>query len=94
MLPRWGILHAAVWGRLMGAGNPPMYYCANCDALYQIVMAEAAPETGFREITCRDCGAPFPAREGKFVLKYFMLRKAVHRQRWGVRKVSRRNTAT
>jgi hypothetical protein len=78
----------------MRAGNPPMYYCPNCDALYQIVRVEAAPETSFREIACGDCGAPFPVREGKFVLKYFMLRKAAHRQRWSVHKASRRKAAT
>jgi hypothetical protein len=77
----------------MRAGHPPMYHCPNCDALYQIVRVEAAPETSFREITCRDCDAPFPAREGKFTLKYFMLRKAAHRQRWGLHKASRRNAA-
>jgi hypothetical protein len=73
----------------MRAGNPPMYYCPNCDALYQIVRVEAARETSFREITCGDCGAPFPARQGKFILKYFMLRlkyfmlrKAARVQRW------------
>jgi hypothetical protein len=36
----------------MRAGHPPMYHCPNCDALYQIVRVEAAPETSFREITC------------------------------------------
>jgi hypothetical protein len=28
-----------------------------------------------REIACQACCRPFPAREGKFLLKYFLLRK-------------------
>jgi hypothetical protein len=57
----------------------PTYFCPNCNALYQIVKVEAGPEGTSREITCRACGAPFLAREGKFVLKYFMLRQATVR---------------
>jgi hypothetical protein len=38
------------------------YFCQNCKALYQIVKVEAGPQTADREVTCRDCGAPFPAR--------------------------------
>ncbi len=36
----------------------------NCNALYQLVKAEAGPETDNREITCRACGTPLPARDG------------------------------
>ena len=53
-----------------------VFSCPNCDALYQVVKAEAGPETDGREITCRACGAPLPARDGKRVCKYFLLRKA------------------
>ena len=48
----------------------PFFFCPTCRALYQIIKVEAAPETNYREITCRDCGTPFPARDGKFVLKF------------------------
>jgi hypothetical protein len=58
------------------------HFCQNGKALYQIVKVEAGPQTADREVTCRDCGAPFPAREGKFALKYFMLRKATRVRRW------------
>ena len=53
-----------------------LYFCPSCNALYQIVKVATGPETIYGEITCRACGGPLPAREGKFVLKYFMLRKA------------------
>jgi hypothetical protein len=58
------------------------FTCPNCQALYQIVKVEAGPETDLREIVCRACGGPLVGRDGKFVLKYFLLRKAARgRQR-------------
>jgi predicted Zn finger-like uncharacterized protein len=51
------------------------FTCPNCGAFYQVVKAEAGPETDNREINCRACGDPLAGREGKFVLKYFLLRK-------------------
>ena len=63
----------------MAGGRPPSFIsftCPNCDALYQVVKAEPGPETVDREIACRSCGGPLAGRDGKFVLKYFLLRKA------------------
>jgi hypothetical protein len=54
----------------------PLFHCKKCFALYQIVKAPAGPETVDLEIACRVCNAPLPAREGIFVLKYFLLREA------------------
>ena len=47
----------------------------------EIVKVEAGPETDNREITCRVCGGPLTGREGKLVLKYFLLRKATRSRR-------------
>ena len=58
------------------------FTCPNCRALYQLVRAQGGPEAVQDEPTCGYCGAPFSARAGKFVLKYFMLRPAVRAQRW------------
>jgi transcription elongation factor Elf1 len=52
------------------------FTCPNCHALYQIVKVE----TENREITCRVCGGPLSGREGNYVLKYFLLRKAIRRK--------------
>jgi predicted RNA-binding Zn-ribbon protein involved in translation (DUF1610 family) len=49
------------------------FTCPNCNALYQIVRQEAGPETSNRDITCRACGGPLPARDGRSVLKYFVM---------------------
>jgi hypothetical protein len=58
-----------------------MFSCPHCDALYQVIKTEAGPETNDRAITCCICSEPLPAREGKFVLKYFLMRKAIRKQR-------------
>jgi ssDNA-binding Zn-finger/Zn-ribbon topoisomerase 1 len=69
------------WGRIMAREHAVK--CPNCKALYQLVRVEAGPETIDREITCQVCGSPLVGREGKFVLKYFLLREAVRRRRKG-----------
>ena len=61
------------------AFNP--FTCLNCGAFYQVVKVEAGPETDNREIACRACGGPLLGREGKFVLKYFLLRKGIPSRR-------------
>jgi len=60
----------------------PFFRCPHCGALYHIIKVEAGPEPDDREITCRTCGGPLGVRDGKFILKYFLLRKAGRRQRW------------
>ena len=51
--------------------------CPRCNGLYQVIRAEAGPETRDDELACRVCGAPLAPRDGEFVLKYFLLREAV-----------------
>jgi hypothetical protein len=57
------------------------FNCANCNALCYSIKVEAGPETVDRELNCGACGAPLPARDGQFVLKYFLLQKPSRRQR-------------
>lgn len=57
----------------MATEQESRFQCTNCDAQYQVVRVEAAPVTVDREITCLSCGAPLQGREGRFVLKYFLL---------------------
>jgi hypothetical protein len=47
------------------------FNCPNCNALCQIIKAEAGPETRERDIACRICGGPLPGREGQFILNIF-----------------------
>jgi transcription elongation factor Elf1 len=55
--------------------RPPVtrFDCSNCGAHYHLVRVEAGAETTSREITCRSCGAPLQAREGRYILKYFLV---------------------
>ena len=67
-------------GHIMVRTATVHFKCPHCDALYQVVKAEAGPETSIDgEIPCRICGGPLAARDGEFVLKYFLLRKAARR---------------
>jgi hypothetical protein len=61
---------------MVSQGTAVHFNCPNCNALYRLIKAEAGPETLDGEISCRVCGAPLPGRDGSFVLKYFLLRKA------------------
>ena len=68
----------------MAGGRPrafDTFTCPSRKALYQVVKVEAGPETVDSEINCRVCGGPLAGREGKFVLKYFLLREATRRKR-------------
>jgi predicted RNA-binding Zn-ribbon protein involved in translation (DUF1610 family) len=59
--------------------SPPMH-CPNCGAEYKIIRIEAPP-SGERPLECLSCGGPLPAREGAFILKYFLVGKLGHRQK-------------
>jgi len=61
------------------------FICPNCNALYQVVKVEAGPETKSHEIACRVCGFPLAGREGKYLLKYFLLREGIRRKRVGTK---------
>jgi hypothetical protein len=56
--------------------GPQSYFCDNCDAMYEISKIEGGDTAADPEIACLVCGAPFAAREGAYLLKYLMLRKA------------------
>jgi hypothetical protein len=46
-----------------------------------LIETEAGPETADLKIACVACGEPFPAREGRIVLKYFLSGKAPRRRK-------------
>jgi hypothetical protein len=52
------------------------FNCPGCRALYHVVKTEAGLGTTNGEATCQICGGGLPAREGKYILKYFLLRRA------------------
>ena len=52
------------------------FNCPNCNTLYHVVKAETGLRVVDNWITCCTCHGPIPAREGEFMLKYFLLRQA------------------
>ncbi len=73
--------------RIMARPTTVQFFkCPSCDALYQVVKAEAGPETSDGKIPCRVCGAPLAARDGEFVLKYFLLRQGGRKEVWQKRR--------
>jgi hypothetical protein len=52
------------------------FTCPHCHSLYEVVRAEALPDSVDPQIACPTCAGPLPAREAQFVLKYFLWRKA------------------
>jgi len=84
------ILRPLSVGRIMTTGKPS-FHCPNCNALYQVVKVEAGPETAYRAINCRACDAPLPSRDGRFVVKYFMLRTGGRIQGWRRPNLNRRS---
>jgi predicted Zn finger-like uncharacterized protein len=67
------MIRSSVFGPIGGAvSDAAQFVCPNCSAKYRIVRAEG-PSVSDREVTCLSCGAPFHAREGKFMLKYFRI---------------------
>jgi hypothetical protein len=53
----------------------PLFRCSGCFALYHVT-AQAVSHAVDLKVTCQVCNEPLVAREGKLVLKYFLLRKA------------------
>ena len=52
------------------------FECPNCGAKYEIVRAEVPPQpTADREVRCVSCGGSLRARQGMFVLKYFLVER-------------------
>ena len=47
--------------------------CPHCGAAYKVVQIEAPSDPV--EITCKSCGGPLAGREGRFLLKYFLVDK-------------------
>jgi hypothetical protein len=53
-----------------------LFRCPACAAKYEVIGCEAPPGlTTDRELRCICCGGPLDAREGEFVLKYFLIER-------------------
>jgi hypothetical protein len=57
-------------------GSSSRFNCPNCRALYEVVHVEAENVAIDRGLACLSCGAPLQSRQGRFVLKYFLLKRS------------------
>lgn len=77
MTPTIPISEALADANLLGAPEGrAVWPCPHCGEQYKIVETEAGPETVNREITCLTCGGPLQGRRGKYIRKYFRIKKA------------------
>jgi DNA-directed RNA polymerase subunit RPC12/RpoP len=49
------------------------YACPTCGAEYKVVRVEAKTMVPEGRLTCTKCGGPLHAREGRYILKYFLV---------------------
>ena len=52
------------------------YVCPQCGAEYKSVQVSASSVLPDSAVHCLHCQAEFPARNGNFILKYFLLRRS------------------
>jgi hypothetical protein len=49
------------------------FECPNCGAQYKLVRLETNEVLPDQQLACRKCGGPLHGREGRFILKYFLV---------------------
>jgi predicted RNA-binding Zn-ribbon protein involved in translation (DUF1610 family) len=49
------------------------YACPTCGAEYKVVRVEEKTMMPEGSLTCASCGGPLHTREGRYVLKYFLV---------------------
>jgi hypothetical protein len=60
---------------------PPIYTkCGNCGADYKVVRVESSVPLPHQPV-CSACGAPLQGRQGRFVLKYAIVKRRAKRGR-------------
>jgi hypothetical protein len=52
---------------------PEPFACPTCGVRYKLVRADADEASASNQLLCRSCGGPLNGREGRFVLKYFLV---------------------
>jgi hypothetical protein len=49
------------------------FECPNCGAQYKLVRIETNEISPDKQLSCRKCGGPLQGREGRVILKYFLV---------------------
>jgi predicted Zn finger-like uncharacterized protein len=55
--------------------TPPtaVFHCPHCGIAYKVVRVEADAAAADDKVLCRNCDGELPARDGAFILKYFLV---------------------
>ena len=56
---------------MVSQSHAEYFSCRNCNAKYLLIRVDSEPSHG--RIECHHCGAPLNGREGRFILKYFLI---------------------
>jgi hypothetical protein len=57
----------------MAMDKAKRYACRTCGTEYKVVRVEAKTTVRDGRLTCSKCGGPLHAREGRYILKYFLV---------------------
>jgi DNA-directed RNA polymerase subunit RPC12/RpoP len=57
----------------MSSAGPSAFECPTCGAQYKVVRVEAESVSANQQLVCRKCGGPLHGRDGRFILKYFLV---------------------
>jgi transcription elongation factor Elf1 len=57
-------------------GSSSRFNCSDCGAVYEVVHVEAENVAIDRGLACLSCGASLQSRQGRFVLKYFLVKRS------------------
>jgi predicted RNA-binding Zn-ribbon protein involved in translation (DUF1610 family) len=58
----------------MSETSSSLFSCPACGVEYKVVRMEAASDkTSDEQVECRNCGGLLDARDGTFILKYFLV---------------------
>ena len=58
---------------MVSQSHAEYFSCRNCNAKYLLIRVEAEPEPSHGRTECHHCGGPLNGREGRFILKDFLI---------------------
>jgi hypothetical protein len=72
------IMYPGVEGHVMlGLGRRASFFnCPSCKEPYHVIRVAAGPESKDYGVYCLGCGGALAARDGGYVLKYFLVRRS------------------
>ena len=57
----------------MSSAGTSAFECPTCSAQYKVVRVKAESVSANQQLVCRKCGGPLHGRDGRFIVKYFLV---------------------